>query len=97
MNNQDDQDPHVHQPPQKSGLPSLRAFILTLIFVIIGYYLFTEHRTHVAGFLATFPWWMLLFLLCPLMHLFHDGHGGHSHHKGHHDKKNNPNSQEKDR
>ncbi|KTD53902.1 DUF2933 domain-containing protein [Legionella quateirensis] len=94
MNTEHDQ----HQQTKKSGLPSARGFILILIFVIIGYYLFTEHRAHVIGFLAAFPWWILLFLLCPLMHLFHGGHGGHSNHKTQHDKKdNNLDSNEKDR
>ena len=41
-----------------------------------GLLLFTEHRTHVLGFLP-----YLILLACPLMHLFmHHGHGGHNHH-----------------
>lgn len=44
-------------------------------FLAIGaFFLFTEHRAHLFGFL---PW--LLLLVCPLMHLFH-GHGGHGGH-----------------
>ncbi len=38
---------------------------------IAAFFLLTEHRAHLFGFL---PW--LLILACPLMHLFH-GHGEH--------------------
>lgn len=50
--------------------------ILFVFLGIIGFFLFTEHRAHLFGFL---PW--LFLLACPLMHLFHGhgGHGGHSH------------------
>jgi amino acid permease len=92
------QHAHPHQKPQKAWQPSVRGIILILIFVIIGYYLFTEHRAHVTGFFAAFPWWILLLFLCPLMHLFHGSHRGHSHHENHpHDKKErNPDSNNKD-
>jgi hypothetical protein len=37
------------------------------------FYLLTEHRAHLLGWLP-----YVLFLACPLMHLFmHHGHGGH--------------------
>ena len=39
--------------------------------LIIGYFLFTEHRAHVIQYLP-----FLLVLACPLVHLFHR-HGGH--------------------
>lgn len=40
---------------------------------IAGFYLVTEHRAHVFGFLP-----ILLLLACPLLHVFmHGGHGKH--------------------
>ncbi|AWN72381.1 DUF2933 domain-containing protein [Legionella anisa] len=91
MKTKHEQHPNSHyKPPRKAWQPSVRGLILILIFVIIGYYLFTEHRAHVTGFLAAFPWWIVLFLLCPLMHLFHGGHGHH------HDKKENNSDSDKD-
>lgn len=42
--------------------------------VVLGFFLFTEHRAHLFGALP-----FLLVLLCPLMHLFmHRGHNGHA-------------------
>lgn len=44
--------------------------ILLLLLGIAGYFLWTEHRAHVIGFL---PYTLLL--LCPLIHVFmHRGH-----------------------
>ncbi|MFX8164747.1 DUF2933 domain-containing protein, partial [Acinetobacter baumannii] len=43
------------------------------------FFLFTEHRAHLFGWLP-----FLLLLACPLLHLFH-GHGGHGGHAGHED------------
>ncbi len=55
---------------------NLGKIILFTSLGIIGFFLFTEHRAHLFGFL---PW--LFLLACPLMHLFHGhgGHGGHNH------------------
>jgi hypothetical protein len=51
--------------------------IAMIIIAIIGYYLIVEHGAHIASFLGASPF-LLLILLCPLMHLFmHGGHGGH--------------------
>lgn len=85
MENKQHQHSH-HQ--QGSSWSFARGLILLSIFVIIGYYLITEHRAHVAGFFANFPWWILLFLLCPLMHFFHGGHGSHGQQDEKHDHKN---------
>lgn len=50
-----------------------RTNIVLLGFLgIAAFYLVTEHRAHLFGFL---PW--LLLLACPLLHLFHGGHDGH--------------------
>lgn len=50
-----------------------RANIVLIAFLAIaGFYLITEHRAHVLGFLP-----FLLLLACPLLHVFmHGGHGG---------------------
>lgn len=48
--------------------------------IVLGFFLFTEHRAHLFGILP-----YLLVLLCPLMHLFMHhghGHGGHDHGAG---------------
>ena len=49
--------------------------------VIAGYFLITEHRAHLQGFVPYLPF--LLLAACPLMHIFmHHGHGGHGDHGG---------------
>jgi hypothetical protein len=45
--------------------------------VVALFFLVTEHRAHLYGWLP-----FLLLAACPLMHLFH-GHGGHGGHAGH--------------
>ena len=48
-------------------------WILLGFLAVAGFFLFTEHRAHLLGFL---PFGLLL--LCPLMHMFHGhGHGNH--------------------
>ncbi len=47
---------------------------LSMVAVILGFYLLREHWSHVTG-----NWTYLLLLACPLMHLLH-GHGGHGGH-----------------
>jgi len=45
-------------------------------FAVIGlFFLLTEHRAHLFGWLP-----FLLLAACPLMHFFHGGHGGHGGH-----------------
>jgi Protein of unknown function (DUF2933) len=64
-------DAHTGVPERPGKLP----LILVVLAVVLGFYLFTEHRTHLFGVLP-----YLLFLACPLMHLFmHHGRGGHHH------------------
>jgi hypothetical protein len=49
--------------------------VLIILALVLGFFLFTEHRAHLFGLL---PYGLVL--LCPLMHLFmHGGHGGHDH------------------
>lgn len=48
-----------------------------IAFALIAlFFLFTEHRAHLFGWLP-----FLLLLACPLLHFFH-GHGGHGDHAG---------------
>lgn len=55
-------------------------------FLLIGaFFLITEHRAHVLGWLP-----FILLAACPLMHLFmHKGHGGHGDDATEHHKENN--------
>lgn len=64
---------------KKTGTWNGQRIALVLFLVIGGFFLWTEHRAHLLGFLPYF-----ILLLCPLMHLFmHRGHGGHG--GAHHD------------
>ena len=66
---------HKHEPDNDGAMKS-KANIALIIFLIIGaFYLVTEHRAHLSGWLPYWPY--LLLLACPLMHLFM--HGGHGH------------------
>lgn len=69
---------HDHDQPasghQSSG--GARGKIALAVFLgIAAFFLLTEHRAHVLGYLP-----FLLLLACPLLHMFmHGGHGGHAH------------------
>lgn len=66
---------HKHDTDSDGAMKS-RANIALIVFVIIGvFFLVTEHRAHLAGWIPYWPY--LLLLACPLMHLFM--HGGHDH------------------
>ena len=72
---------HASHPQgvQAGGIWRSRYAIGLLVFgAVAGYFLWTEHRAHLA------QWWPYAFLLaCPLMHVFmHKGHGGHGGHGG---------------
>jgi len=56
-----------------------RTNIALIVFLgIAGFFLVTEHRAHLSGWFAYWPY--LLVLACPLMHRFmHGGHGHESH------------------
>ena len=57
---------------EKFSLPN--GIALALFVVVLGFFLWTEHRAHLFGALP-----YLILLLCPLIHIFmHRGHG-----KGH--------------
>jgi hypothetical protein len=55
------------------GVPKQKLVLIGFL-AVAGFFLFTEHRAHLFGFLP-----YLLLLACPLMHLFH--HGGHGNHQ----------------
>lgn len=59
-----------HENPKRVS----RANIALIGFLVIAaFYLITEHRAHVLGYLP-----FLILLACPLLHIFmHGGHGGH--------------------
>ena len=65
-----------HQEDQNSAPRNFwsRSNIVLIAFLAIaGFYLITEHRAHVFGYLP-----FLLLLACPLLHMFmHGGHGAH--------------------
>jgi hypothetical protein len=64
-------DAHIGDAPRRTF-----PWVLIVLMVVLGFFLFTEHRAHLFGILP-----YLLLLACPLMHLFmHGGHGGHGHH-----------------
>ena len=56
---------------------------LIVFLGVAGFFLLTEHRAHVLGYLP-----FLIFLFCPLMHIFmHKGHGRHTGDNKHNDHK----------
>jgi len=68
---------HRHEPDGSKETKSRAKWIFIGFLVIAGYFLVTEHRAHLSGWLSSYWIWLLL-LACPLMHLFmHGGHGGH--------------------
>lgn len=48
---------------EKSWWLSLRGFVIFIVLIAIGYYLFEKHRAHLFNVLP-----LVLLLLCPLMH-----------------------------
>lgn len=68
-------DHRSHENPDDTERKISRSKVVTIGFaLVIGYFLWTEHRAHVIQFLP-----FLLLAACPLMHLFmHHGHG-HGH------------------
>lgn len=64
---------HIHNPDDVERHTSRGKWVLIGFLAIAAFFLWTEHRAHLLGYLP-----YLLILACPLMHLFH--HGGHKHH-----------------
>ena len=70
---------HEHGPHNDNQQQSKAKWIFIGFLIIAGYFLVTEHRAHLSGWLSSYGIWLLL-LACPLMHLFMHrghGHGGH--------------------
>lgn len=63
---------HEHEHHQKKSGVSKQKLALIGFLIVAGFFLFTEHRAHLFGFLP-----FLLLLACPLLHSFHGGHGNH--------------------
>ena len=74
---------HEHPSRGTDPLKSNAKWVLLGFLAIAGFFLLTEHRAHVLGFLP-----FLLLLACPLMHIFM--HRGHGHHQGHSGEQRNP-------
>jgi Protein of unknown function (DUF2933) len=66
---------HKHETDNVGRMKSRTNMALIVFLVIAGFFLMTEHRAHLAGWIPYLPY--LLLLACPLMHLFM--HGGHGH------------------
>ncbi len=66
-----------HEPESGNEMNSRAKWVFIGFLIIAGYFLITEHRAHLTGWLSSYGIWLLL-LACPLLHLFmHGGHGGH--------------------
>lgn len=70
---------HGGRQPSSGQAPSDRdggfrtKIVFAVLLAIAAFFLLTEHRAHVFGYLP-----FLLLLACPLLHMFHHGgHGGH--------------------
>ncbi len=57
-------------------------WVFIAFLAIAAYFLITEHKAHLSGWLAPYWIWLLL-LACPLLHRFmHGGHGDHGREDG---------------
>lgn len=69
-------EPHTNNMDHQQQRPSRFSAANIALYgflAIAAFYLITEHRAHLLGWLP-----FLLILACPLLHLFmHGGHGGH--------------------
>ena len=76
---------HQHQPDSSMKTISRAKWVFIGFLIIAAFFLATEHRAHLSGWLSSYGIWLLV-LACPLMHLFmHGGHGGHGGHSSHRD------------
>ena len=71
MNQDHEQDNHSSN--------SMMKFVFIGFLLIAAYFLITEHKAHLSGWLSAYWIWLLL-LACPLMHFFGHRHGGHRDH-----------------
>jgi len=71
---------HGHHPGSDKETKSRTKWVFIGFLLIAAYFLVTEHRAHLSGWLSSYGIWLVL-LACPLMHLFmHGGHGGQGGH-----------------
>ena len=75
---------HEHRQEANGGKESKSRtkWVFIGFLLIAAYFLVTEHRAHLSGWMSTYGIWLLV-LACPLMHLFMHGghdHGGHGEH-----------------
>lgn len=72
------QNDHDEHPPAFWKSPV--GIALCVVALVATYFLLTEHRAHLAGWLP-----YALLAACPLMHIFmHHGHGHGGHGESHH-------------
>ena len=83
---------HKHDGLDERRRPSIGSrWILLGFFAVAAFFLVTEHRAHLFGFL---PYAILL--ACPLMHMLHGhGHGSHRNHDEGNGPARGPNGEEK--
>jgi hypothetical protein len=67
---------HKHELDNDGAMKSKANIALIVFFIVAAFFLVTEHRAHLSGWLSSYWIWLLL-LACPLMHVFM--HGGHGH------------------
>jgi Protein of unknown function (DUF2933) len=65
-----------HESHDNHRAPPIAKWVFIGFMAIAGYFLVTEHKAHLYGWLSSYGIWLLL-LACPIMHFFHHGHGGH--------------------
>lgn len=76
---------HRQAPDNGKETKSRTKWVFIGFALIAAYFLVTEHRAHLSGWLASYWIWLLL-LACPLLHMFmHGGHGGRGGHGSHRD------------
>ena len=75
---------HPETSPEQASFWKSKTGLITIVFLVIGaFFLVTEHRAHLLGWL---PW--LILPACLFLHLFmHGGHSGHAGHGRHSDAK----------
>ena len=68
---------HKHETHGDDKSQVAAKWVFVGFILIAAYFLITEHRAHVTGWLSSYGIWLFL-LACPLMHLFmHHGNGDH--------------------
>ena len=75
IRHQEQQMAHEHGSHNDTPRQSKAKWVFIGFLLIAGYFLVTEHRAHLAGWISAYGIWLFL-LACPVMHLFmHHDHG----------------------